>query len=99
MQGWTAAGLDPALFWDITPREAGAILRGAEDLQWREMQAQQALAYSLAQLVKIGFHDPKRMPDFKKAFPGRNPVKPQSEDDIMASLKMWFPQSSREGGK
>ena len=65
------------------------VLRGAEDRQWREMRAQQAMTYSLAQLVKIGFHDPRRMPDFQKAFPWREPPKPQTPDDILRAMRQW----------
>ena len=75
------------------------ILRGADDRQWREMRAQQAMTYSLAQLVKIAVNDPKRMPDFKKAFPGLDPVRPQTPDEILASMKQWTAAIAARGGK
>ena len=75
------------------------ILRGAEDRQWRDMRAQQALTYSLAQLVKIAVNDPRRMPDFKKAFPGREPVRPQTPEEILASMKQWTAALAARGGK
>jgi hypothetical protein len=84
-----AAGLSPGEFWDITPREAGVILDGARDREWREIRTQQHLVYSMAVLMSYAVNAPAKMPKFDRAFPDRTPKPPQDPDEIYREMMAW----------
>ena len=78
------------MFWQITPREAMVILEGADARDRTQMRMNQAMAWATAQLVMIGFHDPKKFPKFDKAFPDPAARRvTQAPDDIWAAMERW----------
>ncbi len=78
------------MFWQITPREAMVILEGADARDMTQMRLSQAMVWATAQLVAVGFHNPKNFPKFDKAFPGAKADRePQSDDAIFAAMDRW----------
>lgn len=86
-----AAGLAPSDFWEATPREIAAILKGAADRERRWLRIWQGIAYSLAQLISHSFHQPKKMPKFDKVFPdpSARPRGPQTADQMLAMMRAF----------
>lgn len=92
-----AHAMDPARFWSATPREIQVCLRGAQERLYRELRQSQAIAFSQAMLVIRGWHDPKTLPPFTKAFPDpRAPARvEQSPQDMLAALRRWSAGQNR----
>jgi hypothetical protein len=67
LNAWLGAGQDYGAFWDLTPREALAVLRGGEAKRKAEFSVSRALNHHLAGLVAFAFHDPKNIPQFEAA--------------------------------
>lgn len=66
------------------------ILDGADARDRTQMRIGQAVAWATAQLVMVGFNNPKKFPKFDKAFPdpeARRVV--QAPDDIWAAMDRW----------
>jgi hypothetical protein len=85
-----SAGLPASEFWDVTPREAGVILKGIVDRERRQLRIQQGLVYSLAELMKFAVNDPNKMPKFDKVFPDPDrKQKAKSDDEIWAAMSAW----------
>lgn len=84
-----SAGLNPADFWTVTPREAGIILTGAAARDWRQLRQGQGLVYTLAALVAYAVNNPSKMPKFDKVFPDGKPKKAQSPEEILAAMREW----------
>jgi hypothetical protein len=66
LQSWVEAGQDPARFWHLTLREISIILAGAAKRIEREQLFSDINAWQTARLVMIGFHNPKKFPEFHK---------------------------------
>lgn len=49
----------------MTISEVSAIVRWTASRRRDEFEQQRALAHSLAALIAVGFHDPKKMPEYK----------------------------------
>ncbi len=85
-----ASGLDPAAFWEITPREVMVILDGADARMERDLRLAQGMAYSTAVLVGIAFNNPKAFPKFDKVFRDKPAAKAVQEPDaIFAAMSAW----------
>ena len=90
MRRWVGAGLDPAAFWAITPREVLVILDGADARARADLKTAQQLAYSTAVLISIASHNPKKFPKFDKVFPDLDArQKVQTPDAIYAAMIGW----------
>lgn len=84
------ASLDPAAFWQITPREVMVILDGADARARAALQTAQQLSYCGAVLTMIGTHNPKKFPKFEQAFAGPGArTKAQGPDEIYALMAGW----------
>jgi len=66
LEGWVDAGLDPSAFWGLTLREIAIILKGATKRLERERNLAEMTAWLSANLGMIGYHDPKKFPEFSK---------------------------------
>ena len=78
------------MFWQITPREVAVILDGADARDRAMMRMNQAMAWSTAQLVAVGFNNPKDFPKFEKYFPDPEARRnPQSPDEIWEAMSTW----------
>lgn len=83
-----AAGLDPAAFWAVTPREAMVILDGADARAARELKIQQQLAYSTAVLIGTAVNAPKSFPRFHRVFPDPK-AKATTPEAMLAAMRSW----------
>lgn len=72
LESWIEAGQDAALFWHLTLREIGLILRGAARRIEREKLFADAIAWNGARLNGFAWHDPKHMPSFEKFRGGKS---------------------------
>lgn len=84
------ANLDPAAFWQITPREVVVILDGADARAKADLRNAQQIAYSTAVLVGVAINNGKKFPKFDKAFPDPDARhKAQGPDDIAMAMFSW----------
>lgn len=84
------ANLDPATFWEITPREVVVILEGADARANYDLKTAQQMAYSCAVLIAIATHNPRKFPTFDKVFP--DPLAKavaQTPDEIFSAMSGW----------
>lgn len=66
------------------------ILDGADARDRTQMRIGQAVAWATAQLVLIGYHNPKKFPKFDKAFPDPEARRvQQSPEEIWAAMERW----------
>ncbi|NVK56656.1 MAG: hypothetical protein HWE26_13680 [Alteromonadaceae bacterium] len=84
LETWIEAGLDPAQFWDLTPREAQTWLRGA----LAAMKNRRREIYAAARLNHIIQHNPKNFPEMSE-FMGE-PRKRASPAEIKRKLFLAF---------
>ena len=84
-----SAGQPPADFWTVTPREAGVVLAGAAEREVRHVRQEQAIIYSLANLIAYAVNAPGKMPKFDAVFPDGKPKKRQSAEEILLAMREW----------
>lgn len=62
----------------------------AGDRALRDRRERQALTYTLAQLVAVATHNPKKMPDFAKVFPDpMRKVRRKTPDEMLQAMRAW----------
>ncbi|MGL5934595.1 MAG: hypothetical protein ACRCZI_03115 [Cetobacterium sp.] len=83
LKSWTEADLDPAYFWQVTPREMQAILDGAAGRIRREEELSAWLAWHTAALGRV-----KKMPRLMDMLP-RKPKPSQTIEEQIAIAKAW----------
>lgn len=91
MRNWTAAGLDPAAFWDMGPAEYVAVLRGANDRIVREHNDRVQAAWLGAQLTAYAPAKSHQFPKLEKLLIQEGPRKRQSWQQIKAALMFAMP--------
>lgn len=87
MRSWVWLDLDPALFWDVTPREAAVIMQARHDRIEADRRHDRQLTYVGARLASYAHHNPRKMPGYERVFP--EPRQAQSPEEIMAKLKSY----------
>ena len=56
----------------------------------RRLRAQQAVAYTHAQLAGVAVNNPRKMPRFAKVFPDpRRGARPMSDAEMLESMRAW----------
>lgn len=80
-----AAGCDPALFWEITPRETAVIFEGVAERERRARENDKARIYATATLTRAAMHA-KRFPRFEEAFRQR---RVQGPEEMLAAMRAW----------
>lgn len=86
LTNWTAAGLPPADFWEVTPRLHAAIMKGRERALIRELEVGTFIAWQVARLTTYGGKKLPALPDLLKALRAE-PAKPQTAADMIAALR------------
>jgi len=66
LESWVEAGQDAARFWHLTLREISIVMAGAAKRIEREQMFFEVNAWQSARLTMIGFHTPKKFPEFSK---------------------------------
>jgi len=93
-----AAGMDPARFWEVTPCEFQAALRGSEERSWRALRQAQSVAWSQALVLITGWHNPRARQKFTTMFPDPRAAarrKSQTDGDMLAALRLWVAAPKR----
>lgn len=66
------------------------ILDARGERHHHQLRERQGLTYSLAHLLAVAIHNPRRMPAFDRAFPDpRKPVRHQSAEEMLQAMRAW----------
>lgn len=79
------AEMNPNLFWSLSAGEAEQMIAAINKNKLEVMKQEASIAWKLANLIAIGFNDPKNFPSMQKSFPGlydteKKPVKEKEKD-------------------
>ena len=94
LSDWLAQGQPYGQFWDLTPREIVAILRGGVARVTVENDLARQRNYELATLIAYAFNDPKNMPKFSAV----SQKKEVPDEVAQAQVRGFFIAMSKKAG-
>jgi hypothetical protein len=96
LESWVEAGQDSARFWHLTLREISIVMAGAAKRIEREQLFLEMTAWQSARLAMIGFHSPKKFPEFSKVSSAKTRRRRQNWEEQKAVVQMM---NAAFGGK
>jgi len=85
LRKWVSLGLDPELYWSVTPGNMLVITSGVQDRLVREYRSQ---AWAVWHTVALGRM--KKLPKMDKLFPRREQKRRRTWQEQMAVMDQWI---------